>query len=327
MRSHDTAFNASLAPIEKQATSKTPNIHLITMRSRSLLRLWTVAVLAILIGSFTALSNGPDKQPVGTESGNASEPVANPKLPTLWIIGDSTVKVGSPNQRGWGDEIAPFLDLSKINVVNRAIPGRSSRSFLNQGNWDDILKPLKAGDIVIMQFGHNDSSPVNEPPPITPSTRARGTIPGNGEETQEVDNILTGKHEVVHSYGWYLRNVITTAKAKGAVAVVCSPIPKNVWSKDDKSVRRASTYGLWAKEAAEQEHAFFVDLNEIIARSYDQMGHSAVDPFFADKVTHTTLEGAKFNARSVVSGLNGLNTNPLAFALSDEGKAVPAYHP
>ena len=120
-----------------------------------------------------------------------------------------------------------------------------------------------------MQFGHNDSSPVNETPPVTPSTRARGTIQGNGEETQEVDNILTGKHEVVHSYGWYLRQVITTAKAKGAVAIACSPIPHNSWSKDGKTVRRATNYGLWAKQAAEQDHAFFVDLNEIIARGYE----------------------------------------------------------
>jgi rhamnogalacturonan acetylesterase len=179
-----------------------------------------------------------------------------------------------------------------------------------------------------MQFGHNDSSPVNEAPPVTPSTRARGTIPGNGEETQEVDNILTGKHEVVHTYGWYLRHFITTAKAKGAVAIVCSPIPRNSWQKDGTTVKRANTnHGLWAKQAAEQEHAFFVDLNEIIARDYEKLGKPAVDPFFADKVTHTTLAGAQFNARAVVSGLNGLDNNPLAFALSAEGKAMPAFRP
>ena len=54
---------------------------------------------------------------------------------------------------------------------------------------------MKAGDFVIMQFGHNDGGPLND------SSRARGTIKGTGEETEEIDNLLTKKHEVVHTYG------------------------------------------------------------------------------------------------------------------------------
>lgn len=268
-----------------------------------------------------------DNQPVETGS-RVDATKTNAKLPTFWIIGDSTVKVGSAGQRGWGDEIAPFFDLSKINVVNRAIGGRSSRTFLTDGRWADILKDLRAGDTVIIQFGHNDAGPVNEAPPVTAATRARGTIRGNGEEIEEVDNILTGKHEVVHSYGWYIRHFITTAQAKGATAIVCSPIPRKSWSKDGKTINRANTgYGLWAKQAADQEHAPFVDLNEIIARSYEKLGQPAVEPLFADRGTHTSVEGARFNARSVVAGLNGLDKNPLAFALSSEGKSVPAFKP
>ena len=298
------------------------------MHSPSLLRFFFCGLLAGLSATFTATAATLDDQPVEKGSKSHVDQKANPKLPTFWIIGDSTVRVGSPGQRGWGDEIAPFFDLSKINVVNRAIGGRSSRTFLTEGRWDDILKELRAGDVVIMQFGHNDASPINEAPPVTSSTRARGTIKGNGEETQEVDNILTKKHEVVHSYGWYLRQVITTAQAKGAVAVVCSPIPRKSWSKDGKTINRANTsYGLWAKQAAAQDHALFVDLNEIIARGYEKLGQAAVEPLFGDKGTHTSPEGARFNARSVVSGLNGLDKNPLAFALSSEGKSVPAFKP
>jgi rhamnogalacturonan acetylesterase len=278
-----------------------------------MIRIFGFSSLMMLVVAFTATAATPDEK-------------INPQLTTLWAIGDSTVKIGSVGQRGWADELAPFVDSAKLNVINRAVPGRSSRTFLTQGNWEDVIKSLKAGDIVIIQFGHNDSSPVNEAPPVTPSTRARGTIPGNGEETQEVDNILTGMHEVVHTYGWYLRHFITTAKAKGAVAIVCSPIPKNSWSTDGK-IKRATTYALWARQASEQEQAFFINLNEIIARDYEKLGKAAVDTFFADKVTHTTLEGAKFNARAVISGLNGLDKNPLAFALSVEGKAVPAFRP
>jgi len=171
-----------------------------------------------------------DDQPVEKSSALAPTPapLVTATRPTLWIIGDSTVKVGTAGQRGWGEEIAPFFDPAKINVVNRAIGGRSSRTFITEGRWDGILGEICPGDFVIMQFGHNDSSPINEDPPVTKSTRARGTIRGNGDETVFVEkNILTEKPETVHSYGWYLRHYISTAKDKGVVvSIVCSPIPR-----------------------------------------------------------------------------------------------------
>jgi rhamnogalacturonan acetylesterase len=173
-----------------------------------------------------------------------------------------------------------------------------------------------------MQFGHNDGGPINEPPPVTQATRARGTIKGNGEQTEEVDNVLTAKREVVHSYGWYLRHYISTARDKGAAPVVCSPIPRKIWTPDGKIARASTSYGGWAREAAEQGAALYVDLNEIIARGYEQLGAPAIDPFFADERTHTTVEGARFNAECVISGLNGLGEkNPVAAYLSDKGRA------
>jgi hypothetical protein len=91
---------------------------------------------------------------------------------------------------------------------------------------------LKPGDFVMMQFGHNGSGPVDDP------ARARGTLRGTGEETREIDNPITKRHEVVHSYGWYLRRFIADAKARGATPIVCSPIPKKIW-KDGKIARSA----------------------------------------------------------------------------------------
>jgi lysophospholipase L1-like esterase len=225
---------------------------------------------------------------------------AQSKQPTLFIIGDSTVKTPTEGQQGWGDPIADLFDKTKIKIENRARGGRSSRTFQTEGLWDQVLAELKPGDFVLMQFGHNDASAVND------DSRARGTLKGTGEETEEIDNLLTKKHEVVHTFGWYMRKYIAETKAKGATAIVLSPVPRNNW-KDGKVVRNAETYGGWAAEVAKSQGAFFVDLNEIIAKQYEALGEEKVskDYFFNDH-THTSPAGARVNAQSVVTGLKEL---------------------
>src|SRR5262249_44023918 len=81
-------------------------------------------------------------------------------LPTLYIIGDSTVNNSTKDQMGWGTVIPDFFDTSKIRIENRARGGRSSRTYLTEGLWDQILAEIKPGDFVLMQFGHNDGGAV-----------------------------------------------------------------------------------------------------------------------------------------------------------------------
>jgi lysophospholipase L1-like esterase len=238
-------------------------------------------------------------------------PKSDPNLPTLFCIGDSTVRTGSKGdgangQWGWGAPIAQFFDLKKINVENRAWGGTSSRSYQTLGFWDKVLADMKPGDFVIMQFGHNDNGPLND------RSRARGTIRGAGDETEEIDNQLTGKHEVVHTYGWYVRKYITDAKSKGAAAIVCSPIPRNNWT-DGKVNRATQDYAAWAAEAAKAEDAPFIDLNELIATRYEQMGQDRVTAicFPPNEHTHTSAVGAQINAACVVEGLKALKDCPL----------------
>jgi len=224
--------------------------------------------------------------------------------PTVWLIGDSTVKNGSGKGAGglwgWGDYLFLQFDTTKISVRNYALGGRSSRTFISEGLWDNVMAKVKRGDYVIIQFGHNDAGAIND------SSRARGTIKGTGDETEEIDNIITKKHEKVHSFGWYIRKYIDDSKAKGAVPIVCSLIPRNIWEKG-KVVRSSGDYAKWAEESAVMEKAFYVNLNEIIAARYEKMGEDAVKTkLFLTDHTHTTEAGAIINAASVAEGIKSL---------------------
>jgi rhamnogalacturonan acetylesterase len=222
------------------------------------------------------------------------------RKPVFYIIGDSTVKNGDGTGKdglvGWGSVIAPYFDTSKISLRNDAIGGRSSRTFITEGRWDKILSVLQPGDYVIMQFGHNDSGPLDD------TARARGTLKGLGEESRDIFNPKTKQPETVHTYGWYMRKYVNDAKAKGATAIICSPVPRNIF-KDGKSERADSSYGGWSRETAATTGANFIDLNAIIADRYDSMGQDKVNNFFPGDHTHTNEAGARLNAACVAEGL------------------------
>jgi rhamnogalacturonan acetylesterase len=220
----------------------------------------------------------------------------NKQTPVVWLIGDSTVKNGSGKGQdglwGWGDFLHEQFDTTKIHIENRARGGRSSRTYQTEGLWDEVLARLKPGDYVIMQFGHNDAGPVND------TIRARGSIKGIGEETEEIDNMITKKHEIIHTYGWYIRKYINDTKGKGAIPVVCSPVARNDWK--DGKVTRSTGYAEWAASVAKSEDAFYIDLNELVAAKYEQLGADVVTTkLFLKDHTHTTEEGAKINAALV----------------------------
>jgi lysophospholipase L1-like esterase len=102
-----------------------------------------------------------------------------------------------------------------------------------------------------------------------------------------------------------MRKYIQEAKVKGAVPVVLSMIPRNIW-KDGKVERASEMYGKWAKEVAESSGAFFIDLNELVAKKYEGMGAENVKSFFPGDHTHTNQAGAKLNAEKVVQAIKDL---------------------
>jgi rhamnogalacturonan acetylesterase len=220
----------------------------------------------------------------------------NQQKPTLYLIGDSTVHNADKITWGWGSLLPNYFDSNKITINNSAMAGRSTRTFIKENRWHRVDSALKPGDFVMMQFGHNEGSK-----PDTNKAGYRGVLKGTGEETVDL-TWPDGKKEVVHTYGYYIRKFVRETKAKGATPIVLSMIPRNDWV-NGKVKRADQDYGKWAKEVAQQEGAYFIDLNGITADKYDQWGPEKVKPFFPQEHTHTSKEGADVNAQSVVEGI------------------------
>jgi len=272
------------------------------------------------------ISDIPPQTQQGQGPGKYVPPVpAKADLPALWLIGDSTVRNGSKGdngpegQWGWGAPIVAYFDLAKINVVNRALGGTSSRSFYNK-NWKDLKPLIKKGDIVIMNFGHND--PGNKADPAD----ARASIKGIGDETREVAT-TQGAKETVHSFGWYLKQFVEETRSAGATPIICSLTPRKSWG-DDGKLNHGGGYADWAEQTAKDTKTLFVPLNDIIAAKYSEFGKDKVEHFYVPspkESLHTGWDGAAVNAECVISGLKALSDDPLKGYFSPRAEAVAAW--
>jgi len=120
------------------------------------------------------------------------------------IIGDSTV-CNYPTSKypwaGWGQELALFFKTGTVTVLNNAVGGRSSKSFVTLGQWATTLAALQSGDILMIQFGHNDRT-------FSDTTRYADTA----------------------TYRQYLTKYVVEARAKGVHPVFVTPMNMNTWS-------------------------------------------------------------------------------------------------
>ena len=248
--------------------------------------------------------------------------------PVVFITGDSTVKNADKDPDGmwgWGAVANTIFDETKIDIVNAAMAGRSCRSYLNEGRWDRVYNSLKPGDFVLIQFGHNDISPIDKP-------KYRGAIATTkdtchvyrmqaAKEDLSKQNIIdqklkantqVGSYEVVYSFGWYLKKFIQDVREKGATPILVSLTPRNEWP-NGKIERRNDTYGKWYREVAAETGCEFVDLHNITADFLDKKcgKKEKAMKYFNHDHTHTSLLGAKTNAQSIAKGLRD-NKSPLA---------------
>ncbi len=237
-------------------------------------------------------------------------------LPTLFVCGDSTADRDRPPVEGWSAEIGSFFDPAKIHVENRARAGRSARTFIEEGLWSAVQSQLRAGDVVLLQFGHNDGK--------SAMSLARYDLAGTGDEVEMAADARTGAKTEIHTYGYYLRQMIADAKRAGATVVVLSPVPRCKWA-NGKIVRGEEEHGRWAAEVAQAEDVPFADANTLIAAVYDPVGQARIKAlYFPQDNTHTNPAGAKLNAACIVTGLVRLNLPSLTATLAPNASSAAA---
>lgn len=249
----------------------------------------------------TATLDAPPQTAVPTDA------ALNPALPTVFIVGDSTARNGA--DLGWGDHFAPLFDTTRINVANRAMAGRSSRTYINEGRWDRVLAEMKPGDFVLIQMGHNDGGDLG-------GAKPRGTLKGIGEETQDVPiknsqptGPLAGSVETVHTYGWYIRKYIADTRAKGATPILLTCTIRNIWK--DGKIERDMGYRDFDLQIAAAQHVPVADMATLAANRLQALGPEKTAALFPIDHTHSSAEGAGLNARDVAVALVMIHS-PLA---------------
>lgn len=230
--------------------------------------------------------------------------------PILFTIGDSTVKNKDKDDNdmwGWGSVIGDLFKEGEITVENHAFPGRSARTFLDEGRWQKVYDALQPGDFVLMQFGHNDAGDIN-------TGKARAELPGAGDESKVFKMEKTGKNQVIYTFGWYLRKFILDCKEKGAIPVVISHTPRNKF--DNGMIEsNSNSFGKWTKETAERMGVTYIDLNTItgqkLQKMADEQGLRVVNGYFCKDHTHASRKGAELNAAGIAESLRE-QKHPLA---------------
>jgi rhamnogalacturonan acetylesterase len=220
---------------------------------------------------------------------------------TVYFCGDSTMAARGANDGatdGWGSYIGKYLNLP---TVNRAIGGRSARSYWNEGRFQEVANLVKSGDIVVIEFGHNDGgSPTN-------NDNGRSDCPGAGTETCISDK--TG--EVVYTFVFYVIQAAKLMTARGATVILSSQTPNNQWETGtwNGAPSRFVGYQKTATNAIADSRVTFVDNHQAVSNMYRKLGRNAVNAFYPRDHTHTSPAGAEMIAKAftqaISQGLNG----------------------
>lgn len=225
------------------------------------------------------------------------------KKPRVFLTGDSTVKNNDKDEDGmwgWGAQASTVFNGEKCTVINAAKAGRSTRTFLEEGRWDEVYQSIEPGDYVLIQFGHNDIGDID--------TNKERAVIRTAKDTCHVYKMASnGQYKVIYSFGWYLKKFIQDVREKGGTPILVSLTPRNEWP-NGKVERRNDSYGKWYREVVAETGVDFIDLHNITADALDKMGQEKAKAMFNHDHTHTSLQGARLNAKSVAKGLKQIKS-------------------
>lgn len=215
----------------------------------------------------------------------------------IYTIGDSTmadkVKPDENPEKGWCQVLPSFFDLDKVTIDNKAVNGRSTKSFINEKRWESIYNFLKPGDYVLIQFGHNDEKLADSTRYTNPHTAYRHNL---------------------------IRFVIETRK-KGAIPILFSSIARRNFNEQGVLIGTHGDYPLETRLVAQEYQVPFIDLeyfSELLEQSYGvekskelhlyfKMGEHPYYPEGKSDDTHLSLKGATEIAKIAVQELRKMD--------------------
>ncbi|WP_207762558.1 rhamnogalacturonan acetylesterase [Niveispirillum lacus] len=208
----------------------------------------------------------------------AAVTVEKVELPTLYLAGDSTV-TDQPAEPGasWGQMITSMLT-PEIAVANHAESGETMKSFITGLRLDKILSSIKAGDTVLIQFGHNDSKSA------WPQTYV----------------------DAASTYPAYLRVFIAEVRRRGAVPVLVTSPHRRTFDAAGRITNSHGDYPDAMRKVAGAEGVALIDLNALSKEIYEALGPEIAPRAFSNDgkdATHHNNVGAWLMARAVVAGI------------------------
>ncbi|NHK26363.1 rhamnogalacturonan acetylesterase [Parvularcula flava] len=210
------------------------------------------------------------------------------------IAGDSTASpypVERQPQAGWGQALQYFL--GDIAVENRAVSGRSTRSYVDEGKWAALLEALQPGDIVLISFGHNDQ---------------RDDAPERYAEANT-------------DYRAYLKQFVADVRARDARPVIVSSAARRLW----EGPAMVETHGLYrwnAQKAAEKTGAAYIDLATLSLAYFETIGREETKEDFLwltpEDRNERHPDGVEDNTHFTALGACGV-AMVVTLALAEEG--------
>ena len=225
--------------------------------------------------------------------------------PTVWIIGDSTVSSFADNyyypRYGWGTQIDKYLD-GTYEVKNIALSGRSSKSYVNDKEYNELTSGMKQGDYLLIGFGHNDEK----------AEADRYTDPNCDYKT--AGSFANSLYE----------NYIKPAQAAGTTVILCTPIVRRTataeWSDSNLHITKDSgdfkggDYAQSIRNLGKELNIPVVDMTKMTKELYDTLGPDEtvnLHAWTSSKATsvdntHTNIYGGTYNAYLVTKTIKEL---------------------